>query len=434
MTAGSPPEALPYRHDTAACFAERIGAGGLRAEEFEPVLAETAAPLERLRAARTAGTLPLLALPARRDDLDAITAHAERLRADFTRVVVLATGGSSLGGQCLAALAGGRGTAISFLDSLDGGALSAALDPARLGTTAFLAISKSGETVETVAQAVAAVAALREADLSPGRHLLAVTEPGARALRALAEAHGVAVLDHDPDLGGRYSALSVTGALPAMIAGCDVAALRAGAAAALESALAATDPGRSEPCRGAAIHLALARQRGVTQSVVMPYAERLERLGAWTAQLWAESLGKQGHGTTPLAALGPRDHHSLLQLFLDGPADKLLTLIVAEHGEDGPRLDRALAAGAGLDYIGGHAIGDVVRASARATAETLARRGRPARRFDLARIDEGSVGALLMHFMLETIITAGVLGVDPFDQPAVEEGKTLARRALGGGR
>ena len=431
MTAGSP-EALPYRHDTAACFAERIGAGGLSAEEFEAVLAETAAPLERLRAARTAGTLPLLAVAARRDDLAAIAAHAERLRSDFARVVVLGTGGASLGGQCLAGLAGGRGAAISFLDSLDGGALAGALDPARLGATAFLAISKSGGTVETVAQAVAAIAALQHADLSPAAHMRVVTEPGARPLRGLAEAHGIAVLDHDPGLGGRYSVLSVTGALPAMIAGLDVAGLRAGAAAALEAALATPDPARSEPCRGAAIHVALARHRAITQSVVMPYAQRLERLGAWTAQLWAESLGKQGHGTTPLAALGPRDQHSLLQLFLDGPADKLLTLIVAQAGDDGPRLDRALAAGVGLDYIGGHTIGDVVGAGARATAETLARRGRPVRRFDLGAIDEGGMGALLMHFMLETIITAGMLGVDPFDQPAVEEGKTLARRALGG--
>ena len=133
-----------------------------------------------------------------------------------------------------------------------------------------------------------------------------------------------------------------------------------------------------------------------------------------------------------LAALGPRDQHSQLQLFLDGPADKLITLITAEGDGDGPPIDRGLAAAAGLDYIGGHTVGEIVRGQARATAETLARRGRPARRFDLARIDEHGMGALLMHFMLETIITAGVLGVDAFDQPAVEEGKTLARRALEG--
>ena len=433
MTA-APAEALPYRHDTAACFAERIGAGGLTGGEFAPVLAETAATLEWLRATRSEGSLPLLALPSRRDDLAAIAAQAERLGSDFARVVVLASGGSSLGGQCMAALGGNTGAPLAFLDSLDGGALAAALDPARLGETAFVAISKSGATAETAAQTLAALAALTQAGLSPARHMLVVTEPGPRPLRELAEAHGIAVLDHDPGLGGRYSVLSVTGALPAMIAGLDVAALRAGAAAALYAALASPDPGRSEPCLGAAIHIALLRHRGVSQSVVMPYAERLERFGAWAAQLWAESLGKHGRGTTPLAALGPRDQHSLLQLFLDGPADKLVTLIGAERGDEGPRIDPGLAAGAGLGYIGGHMIGDVVRSEARATAESLARRGRPARRFDLVRIDERSVGALSMHFMLETIVAAGLLDVDPFDQPAVEEGKALTRRALEAGR
>jgi len=424
---------LPYRHDTAACFDERIGVGGLTADEIAPVLTETAATLERLRGFRAAGTLPLLALPTRRDDLGAIAAHGERLRSDFARVVVLATGGSSLGGQCLAALAGEGGTAPLFLDSLDGGALAAVFDPAQLGATAFVAISKSGGTAETAAQALATLAALQDAGLSPARHMLAVTEPGARPLRGLAEAHGIAVLDHDPGLGGRFSVLSVTGALPAAIAGLDMTAVRAGAAAALDAALDAPEPSRSEPCVGAAIQVALLRRRGVTQSVVMPYHQRLERLGAWTAQLWAESLGKQGHGTTPLAALGPRDQHSLLQLFLDGPADKLVTLIVAARGDDGPRIDPALAAGAGLGYVGGHTIGEIVRAEARATAETLARRGRPMRRFDLARIDERGVGALMMHLMLETIIAAGLLGVDPFDQPAVEEGKVYTRGALEGG-
>ena len=425
--------ALPYRHDIAACFADRIGASGLTGEEFGPVLAATAPVLERLRAARTAGSLPLLAVAARRHDLDAIAAHAQRLRADFARVVILASGGSSLGGQCLAALARAPGPALSFLDSLDGPALAAALDPARLDATAFLAVSKSGATAETAAQALAALAALGDAGLSPARHMLVITEPGPRPLRALADSHDIAVLDHDPGIGGRYSALSVTGALPAMIAGLDVAALRAGGAAALEAALGDADPDRSEPCRGAALHVALLRHRGVTQNVVMPYAARLERLGPWVAQLWAESLGKQGHGTAPLAALGPRDQHSLLQLFLDGPADKLITVIAAAAGEVGPRVDRALAAAAGLDYIGGHTIGDVVRAEAGATVVSLVGRGRPVRRFDLPRIDEGSVGALLMHFMLETIVTAGLLGVDAFDQPAVEEGKTLTRRALEGG-
>jgi glucose-6-phosphate isomerase len=149
-------------------------------------------------------------------------------------------------------------------------------------------------------------------------------------------------------------------------------------------------------------------------------------------QLWAESLGKDGRGTTPVAALGPVDQHSQLQLFIAGPRDKLITIVTTGVAGRGPRVAGDLAAMAGEPGFAGRTIGDLATAQARATAETLAGNGCPVRTIHVRRLDEASMGELLMHFMLETIIAARLLGVDPFDQPAVEEGKVLAKRYLAG--
>jgi glucose-6-phosphate isomerase len=167
---------------------------------------------------------------------------------------------------------------------------------------------------------------------------------------------------------------------------------------------------------------------------MVAYADRLERFTKWWVQLWAESLGKNRKGAAPIAALGPVDQHSQLQLWLDGPRDKLFTVITTDVADAGPRMDRALAETAGESAFAGKTVGDLVAAQARATVDTLAKNGRPVRTIHIEKLDERALGALMMHFMLETIIAAYLLGVDPYDQPAVEEGKVLAKRYLTEGK
>jgi glucose-6-phosphate isomerase len=307
-----------------------------------------------------------------------------------------------------------------------------------LAATRFVAISKSGGTGETLMQAIAALAAVRAAGLSAKTPeiFFGITEPAVagrrNGLRDLFAGHGIAMLDHDPDVGGRFSVLTNVGLLPAAVAGLDIAALRRGAAVALAPVLAGRAPGEVPAAVGAALNVALAATKAKPIAVLMAYADRLERFTRWYVQLWAESLGKAGRGTTPIAALGPVDQHSQLQLFIAGPRDKLFTIITvgAGGGGGGPRIDRKLAAEAGEEGFAGKAIGDLVAAQGRATAETLAANGCPVRTIHLDRLDEAGLGELLMHFMLEVIIAAHLLGVDPFDQPAVEQGKVLAKRYL----
>jgi glucose-6-phosphate isomerase len=263
-----------------------------------------------------------------------------------------------------------------------------------------------------------------------------VTEPanaGKRnGLRDLLAAHRVTMLDHDASVGGRYSVLTNVGLLPAAVAGLNVEKIRAGAAAALTPILGARPAKEVSSAVGAALAVTLAQRNQKSISVMMIYADRLERFARWYVQLWAESLGKNGKGTTPLAALGPVDQHSQLQLFMAGPRDKLFTVITVGGVERGPRMDAELAKLAGEPGLAGKTIGDLVAAQGRATAETLAKNGCPVRTIHLDKLDEASFGELLMHFMLETIIAAHLFGVDPFDQPAVEEGKVLAKRYLTG--
>ena len=238
------------------------------------------------------------------------------------------------------------------------------------------------------------------------------------------------ILDHDPGIGGRYSALSLVGLLPAMIVGLDPLAVREGAADVLAPVLDGAPPEFVEPAIGAAISVGLATENRVTTTVVMPYVDRLADFGLWFRQLWAESLGKNGKGTNPINALGTVDQHSQLQLYLDGPRDKMFTVMMLNCAGSGPIVEPSLADDEALGYLSGKSMGDLMDAEQRATAKTLVRNNRPTRIFRLSSLDERMMGALMMHFMLETIIAAHLLNVDPFDQPAVEEGKILTRDYL----
>ena len=422
-------------------LAKNVGGHGIPEAALAEMLARTQGALSRLRQWYGDGTLPLLRLPERDDDLASIREAASTLAQGATDVVLLGTGGSSLGGQTLAQLAfyavPGAGALqqrprLHFIDNLDGTSFEMMLAKLPLGSTRFVAISKSGGTAETLMQTIAVLWALKRAGHEPRHAMLGLSEParpGKRnGLRELLGTFDVPVLDHDPGIGGRFSVLSNVGLLPAAVLGLDVAAIRRGAATALAPALAGRPPTDVPAAVGAALAVGLAPSKPI--SVLMAYCDRLERFTRWYVQLWAESLGKQGKGTTPLAALGPVDQHSQVQLYIGGPRDKLFTVVTVESKGMGPHMDGDLAKLAGEPGFAGKTIGDLVAAEGRATAETLANNGCPVRMLRLARLDEESLGELLMHFMLETIVAAHLLGIDAFDQPAVEEGKVLAKKYL----
>src|SRR6187399_1489323 len=347
---------MPFKQTIENARAEKIGEHGVGKAAFDDALKRGEAALDWLRAAHETSSLPLLRLPAKTSDLDEIKQAAARLRNGATDVVVLGTGGSSLGGQTLAQLAGVgvRGIEafraaprLHFMDNLDPATYGGLLARLPLATTRFIAISKSGGTGETLMQTAAALSAVKGAGLEArtGELFFGISEavkPGRRnGLRDLLGS-SVAFLEHDPNIGGRYSVLSNVGLLPAAILGLDIQRVRAGAASALAPVLAERPAAEVPAALGAALNIAAAAgHKNIT--VLMAYADRLERFSRWYVQLWAESLGKDGKGTTPLGALGPVDQHSQLQLYIAGPRDKLFTIVTASPAGRGPRISADLS-------------------------------------------------------------------------------------------
>lgn len=431
------------------CLADKIGAAGLPRASLDASLERLKPRLASLRAAHADGSLPLLRVPEWRDDIDSARTALARLTDGAKVLVFFGTGGSSLGGQTLAQLGGwsipgddGHGMRgrprTRFYDNLDPRTLERALAGLDLATTRFILTSKSGNTPETLVQAVSALEAVRRAGLADRlpELFLGLTEPRMQGvgngLRDLCEAFAIPTLPHDTKIGGRFSGLTNVGLLPALARGLDVVALREGAGTVVKALLDGGDPATFAPAVGAAVQIGLAKERGVKASVMLAYSDRLARFSAWYVQLWGESLGKSGEGTTPVAALGPVDQHSQLQLYLDGAPQHFITVIRTACAGSGPIVAPDLAKLAGAGYLANHSVGDLVSAQQRAIPEALVAAGRPVRTMDVQTLDERALGALMMHFMLETILAGALLGVDPFDQPAVESGKVLTRRYLGG--
>lgn len=387
------------------------------------LIAQAAAAFEEIMNEKDQGRLPVLSLPGETSHISELEPVAEYFRTKFKTVIVLGTGGSSLGGQSLVALAQDpwgltkSGPKVIFLDNIDPETFERLFDAIELDTTGFIAISKSGNTAETLCQLYSIIdfwkAQSIQSDIS--NHFLVITEPKNSELTAVAETHNFSILPHDPNIGGRFAALSLVGLLPAMIAGLDAQKILMGA----QSVLSQSNCSAIEGSAWTMQH----HSQGKTLSVMMPYCDRLNLLGKWYRQLWAESLGKEEKGITPIAASGTVDQHSQLQLYLDGPKDKMFTFLCTQHSGQGLRIQSP-------GSLQGDTMGDLMQAEQRATVETVTRRGIPVRVMDLQQVDEEALGALMMHFMLETMIVARMMHINAFDQPAVEEGKILAKQYL----
>lgn len=421
-----------YKHDISRAFGAIAGKDGADKEVFARALEETTKAIAVLRKHRQTDTWPILTVAERTDDLPLIEQTAKRITDHFATLVVIGMGGSSRGGKALGALKENpfvrktSGTTVHFVDNIDPNTSDQLLTSLDLKSTLFLAISKSGDTAETLTHLLVCIGEVAK-QLGPEavrKHFMAIANPGDNTLRRIATLHGFTVLDHDPDIGGRFAALTIVGLLPAKVAGVDIEAIRSGANNIMQHTFSQA---MSEPARGAALHIAL-MERGKSVAVLMPYCDRLAPFTGWYQQLWAESLGKKGKGSTPLASLGALDQHSMLQLYLNGPRDKFMTLILLAQTGKGAAIPQP--PDARLAYLQGHTVGDLMDSEQRATAETLTRSRCPLRLFTLSALNEDAMGALMMHFMLETMITAQLLNVNAFDQPAVEESKRLAREYL----
>lgn len=442
----------PVRFDFGNMMAARVE-GGVAEDRLEGDLAD------RFRGAHAAvsqraddGDLGFLGLPFATETVGRVTELADGFAQWFGDVVVLGIGGSGLGAIALKeALLGPFWNSRSdeerehfprlhVVDNPDPHTFQALLDRLDPTTTMFNVVSKSGATAETMAQYLVArewIEAAVGEDKARG-HFLFTTDPGTGALRQIADAEDIPSLPVPENVGGRFSVLSPVGLLPAAVCGVDPHELLEGAAEVVERCR--TDRLADNPAGLLAVLLHQADAEGGRPiHVLMPYADRLRPLALWFQQLWAESLGKaetrsgerRPTGPTPLAAVGATDQHSLLQLLMEGPHDKVVLFVEVEDPEiDVPIPERHPGIPA-LAYLGGHTLGELLAVERTATAEALRREGRPNATITLPRIGARSLGQLFMLFQIATVYAGALYDVDPLDQPGVELGKRLTYGLMG---
>ena len=380
-------------------------------------------------------------LPKTREYARASVSVAEEIRGSgATDFVHAGIGGSALGPMALHralnhpyynALSGRRGPRLHFAENTDPGTLSAILDIAEPGGTWVNAVTKSGSTAETMANFLVLRGYLVDALGAFGYQgrTIVTTDPEKGFLKEISEREDLRVLPIPADVGGRFSVLTPVGLLPAAVTGLDVEALLAGAAQCVDEV---EEQGADHPAVvGAAMHYLMDTARGRNVRVMMPYADALERLAAWFVQLWAESLGKDGKGSTPHGAVGTTDQHSQVQLYMEGPQDKVIEIIeVEEHPRD-LTIPEAYEDLEGVGYLGGHTMAELLNVECDATREALTEAGRPNSTIRLGAVNEENLGYLLQALEVQTAISGTLYGVNAFDQPGVEAGKEITYKRMG---
>jgi glucose-6-phosphate isomerase len=450
------------RIDFANCLEARVAEHGIDPAFFEPGSAATLAAIAATRRlATTRGTgwerwRNLAQAPMRTEHLTAVRAIVERCADKFDTMVVLGIGGSALGNIAIQSalnsstynlLTTGQrpGPRLFVIDNVDPAYFRAVLDfiksqPGGVRRTLFNVISKSGETAETAAQFMIVRDLLqRELGSDYAANIVAITDPAKGTMRRICDAEKYATLPVPDGVGGRFSSLSPVGLFSAAMCGVNIEELLAGAddmdkACSQESLL------DNPAALLASILVELGTTKGKTNHVMMPYANSLYLLADWFRQLWAESLGKerdlQGNevfaGFTPIKALGTTDQHSQVQLYREGPNDKVLALVGVE--DFGPAGDVAIPRGLGVEatkYLEGSSLGTLLNAERRATEYALTESLRPNLTITFPRIDARHVGQFIMLWQIATAYAGIFLNVDAYDQPAVELGKQATFGLMG---
>lgn len=384
--------------------------------------------------------------PEQKAQIEAISAQAKTLRAHSDDLIVLGIGGSSLGGQAMLKALGKdnnpKSHRVHFVDNVDPQTLGCLLEKLDPHKTSVAVISKSGGTLETIAQLLV----VRQWSLDGAtdttenaKRWVCITDPSKGHLRAWAQKRGLALLPIPQNVGGRFSALTAAGLLPAAYAGISIDEILVGGRQMAEHCRGAASASEDMAAQFALATCLAQNHLGSASLVIMPYSDRLKTMTAWFVQLWAESLGKRldssGHevyaGQTPIAALGATDQHAQLQLFIEGPRDKCIMMIeVAEHGIRMP-IPSDPSDLLHVGFLAGRDLADVMSAEYRATQSALLAAGVPVLSLALPCIDGHNLGQTMMFFEIATAYAGLYRDVDPFNQPGVEAGKQTALKILG---
>ena len=400
-----------------------------------------AACAARLNAECAARQLPCLTMPYRAELETQIEALTPWLQG-FKHMVILGIGGSALGARALQKAfypqqdrPGHQGPWIWIADNIDAPGLTSWMDTLAPEETVVVVVSKSGGTIETLSQYFLMHQWLKTALPDSWQdHLIFVTDEKVGYLRQQAQRDGIRALPVPDYLGGRYSVFSAVGLIPAAFMGIDWRALLRGSLSVTAPLATVTaERLRSHPAWQFASWAAKLWSEQYSQLIFFSYIPAWASLGAWFAQLWAESLGKEGKGTMPVPAVGVTDQHSLQQMFLDGPKDKgclLLTCPALSQGESaGPLFPADIPDK--WSWLKGKRFGELLDAECLGTSAALAKHQVPLVRLIASSAGEEAAGAVMGLCMAATLLTGWLMEINPVDQPAVELGKRLACARLG---
>lgn len=440
---------MKIQFDATNLHASMVGEHGLAPSEIKSNVPAAKASLAQFEQSVKDGKYGFPHLPFQAKEHRDILAYATEVRGTYDTVCLVGIGGSALGAWALdCGLRGphpiqkafsAKNPRLVMLDNVDPSFVMAALESMNPRKTLVVVAAKSGATAETVAAFLHVKDWLTRAmGKKANQRIVAVTSESRGDLKALATQEGYRTFHLWENVGGRFSVLSAIGLVPAALAGLDIKKLCKGAAAMTKLCWNA-DLDKNAALKAAMYHHLMLTFRRKPIQVAFPYSNRLWGLAFWFRQLWAESLGKRTNragdvvhvGQTPVAALGSTDQHSQVQLYMEGPNDKVFTFWGVEKFDDAGRIPKIKTGFSAMDYLGGQTLAKLINAERVSTAAALTAAHRPNCTFLLDRVDAEHLGAFLQLMEFETAFMGELLNINAFDQEGVELGKKFTFGLMG---
>ncbi len=396
-------------------------------------------------------TLGFYDLYTRNTMIDEVETMAKKLAPTCENLVVLGIGGSALGTIAvhralnpwhynLLPENSRKGPRLFIMDNIDPETLGSLLEFLNPEKTIINVISKSGSTAETMSQFLIARKWLMDnLGQTFNRHIVITTDPESGFLRKIAQMENFATLPIPADIGGRFSVFTPVGLFPLAMTGIDIRKLLAGCKAAAQTCTL-PEVWKNPAYLSGIIHYIFEKKQGLKLWVMMPYSDSLKEISDWYTQLSAESLGKRFDihgkevfcGPTPIKALGATDQHSQLQLYMEGPRDKIFTFIEVETFRNNDiTIPKAYEDIEGVEYLGGHTLGELLNTELRATRLALRTNKRPSITFRFPEINAWTIGQLIYILEVQVVFLGHLYQINPLDQPGVELGKQLTYGLMG---
>ena len=441
---------MKIRFDETNLLSDMVGdADGVSRAEVKASAAMAADALRAFRKRSESSEIGFPHLPFQTALIGAIRKYANHLRGSYDAVCLLGIGGSALGSWALdCAIRGPHPVQAAFsvknpklviLDNVDPSFVAAAIGSMNPRKTLVVVIAKSGSTAETMATFLIVEDWLRGAlGSKAAQRIVAVTSEGHGDLATLAQREKYQTFPIPENVGGRFSVLSAVGLVPAALIGIDIRKLARGAASMTHDCWQ-DDLADNPALRAALYHYLLMTRKNKSIQVAFPYSNRLWGTAFWFRQLWAESLGKAVNrlgetvytGQTPVAALGATDQHSQVQLYIEGPNDKVFTFWAVDKSSHRGRIPSTKMNLPAFDYLRGQSLAKLIDAERRATAAAMVEARRPNCTFTIGKVDEENLGAFLQLIEFETAFMGELLGIDAFNQEGVELGKKFTFGLMG---